>query len=154
MMALRPDLALIAENVARGSRVLDVGCGDGALMLALRQERGCDARGLEIAPMHLPLALDAMLLDGWALIAIFGATDTKNIGFIFERAASPEKMVEFDFPRFDLVIPAPLSEVKERFVVAYVEREAEDKCVYIQVPFAEWPEWATGCILNGRGQEP
>ena len=32
----------------RARRVLDVGCGDGALMAALRDERGCDARGLEL----------------------------------------------------------------------------------------------------------
>jgi methionine biosynthesis protein MetW len=47
-MSLRPDLAIIAANVAPGSRVLDVGCGDGALMAALRDERQCDARGLEL----------------------------------------------------------------------------------------------------------
>jgi len=47
-VSLRPDLAIIAANVAPGSRVLDVGCGDGALMAALRDERGCDARGLEL----------------------------------------------------------------------------------------------------------
>ena len=47
-MTLRPDLAIIAAHVARGGRVLDVGCGDGALMAALRDERGVDARGLEI----------------------------------------------------------------------------------------------------------
>jgi methionine biosynthesis protein MetW len=45
---LRPDLAVIAANVAPGARVLDVGCGDGALMAALRDERGVDARGLEL----------------------------------------------------------------------------------------------------------
>ncbi|RYY47726.1 MAG: methionine biosynthesis protein MetW [Sphingomonadales bacterium] len=47
-MTLRPDLAVIAANVAQGSRVLDVGCGDGALMAALRDQRECDARGLEL----------------------------------------------------------------------------------------------------------
>lgn len=47
-MTLRPDLAIIAANVAPGSRVLDVGCGDGALMAALRDERQVDARGLEL----------------------------------------------------------------------------------------------------------
>ena len=47
-MSLRPDLAIIAANVAAGARVLDVGCGDGALMAALRANRGVDARGLEI----------------------------------------------------------------------------------------------------------
>jgi methionine biosynthesis protein MetW len=49
-MSLRPDLAVIAANVAKGSRVLDVGCGDGALMAALRDQQGCDARGLELDP--------------------------------------------------------------------------------------------------------
>jgi methionine biosynthesis protein MetW len=47
-MSLRPDLAIIADNIARGTRVLDVGCGDGALMAALRDNNQVDARGLEI----------------------------------------------------------------------------------------------------------
>ena len=47
-MSLRPDLAIIAANVAPGARVLDVGCGDGALMAALRDARQVDARGLEL----------------------------------------------------------------------------------------------------------
>ena len=45
---LRPDLALIARTVRQGARVLDVGCGDGALMAALRDNAGVDARGLEL----------------------------------------------------------------------------------------------------------
>ena len=48
MSGLRPDLALIASHVAPGARVLDVGCGDGTLLEALRDERQCDARGMEI----------------------------------------------------------------------------------------------------------
>ena len=47
-MTLRPDLAIIADHVAPGARVLDVGCGDGALMAALREKKGADARGLEL----------------------------------------------------------------------------------------------------------
>ena len=50
MSGLRPDLAVIAENVAPGSRVLDIGCGDGTLLQALRDQQGCDARGMEINP--------------------------------------------------------------------------------------------------------
>ncbi len=46
--ALRPDLAVIAQHVAAGSRVLDIGCGNGDLMAALECESGCDARGIEI----------------------------------------------------------------------------------------------------------
>jgi len=57
MTALRPDLAIIAANVRASSRVLDVGCGDGALMAALRDDRQCDARGLEIDPVNVATAV-------------------------------------------------------------------------------------------------
>lgn len=49
-MSLRPDLQVIAEHVAPGSRVLDVGCGDGALLASLRDAKRVDARGMEIDP--------------------------------------------------------------------------------------------------------
>lgn len=45
----RLDLALIADMVAPGSRVLDVGCGDGALLQLLAQKRGVDGRGVELS---------------------------------------------------------------------------------------------------------
>ena len=48
MSQLRPDLAVIARHVAPGSRVLDVGCGDGELMAVLQGEKQVDARGMEI----------------------------------------------------------------------------------------------------------
>jgi len=46
--ALRPDLAVIASFIKPGSRVLDIGCGDGALLKWLRDERQVDGRGVEI----------------------------------------------------------------------------------------------------------
>ncbi len=45
---MRLDLRLIAEMIAPGSRVLDIGSGDGALIAELTSHRGCDARGIEI----------------------------------------------------------------------------------------------------------
>ncbi|WP_066647615.1 MULTISPECIES: methionine biosynthesis protein MetW [Sphingomonas] len=56
-MSLRPDLALIAANIAPGARVLDVGCGDGALLAALRDDRGVDARGLELDAANVAAAV-------------------------------------------------------------------------------------------------
>jgi len=47
-MVLRPDLAIIAREIAPASRVLDIGCGDGALMAALRDQKQADARGMEL----------------------------------------------------------------------------------------------------------
>lgn len=48
-MLLRPDLVAVAAMVPPGSRVLDIGCGDGALMAALRDGQGVDARGIELS---------------------------------------------------------------------------------------------------------
>ena len=56
-MTLRADLAIIADHVAPGSRVLDVGCGDGALMAALRDGKQADARGLELEPGNVAAAV-------------------------------------------------------------------------------------------------
>jgi methionine biosynthesis protein MetW len=56
-MSLRPDLAIIADHVAAGSRVLDVGCGDGELMAELRDRSGVDARGIEIDPANVSAAV-------------------------------------------------------------------------------------------------
>jgi methionine biosynthesis protein MetW len=55
-MTLRSDLAVIAAHVAPGTRVLDVGCGDGALMAELTA-KGCDARGIEIEGAGVTAAL-------------------------------------------------------------------------------------------------
>ena len=57
MSVLRPDLAIIAENVAPRSRALDVGCGDGALMAVLRDQHQVDARGLELDPHNVALCV-------------------------------------------------------------------------------------------------
>ena len=46
---IRADLKLIADMVTPGSRVLDVGCGDGALLAYLVHTKGVDGRGLELS---------------------------------------------------------------------------------------------------------
>jgi methionine biosynthesis protein MetW len=45
----RVDHLLIAEMVRRGSRVLDVGCGDGALLQLLAATKDVDGRGIEVS---------------------------------------------------------------------------------------------------------
>lgn len=45
---MRPDFNLIKEWVAPGSRVLDLGCGDGTLLAMLRDEKRVEGLGVEI----------------------------------------------------------------------------------------------------------
>ena len=45
---MRLDLRLIAEMIEPGTRVLDIGSGDGTLIDHLYRTKGCDARGIEI----------------------------------------------------------------------------------------------------------
>jgi methionine biosynthesis protein MetW len=45
---MRVDLALIAGMIAPKTRVLDIGCSDGALIEHLFRTKQCDARGLDL----------------------------------------------------------------------------------------------------------
>jgi methionine biosynthesis protein MetW len=52
-MTLRADLQLIAGWITPGSSVLDLGCGDGALLAHLRDTQQCRGYGVEIADGHV-----------------------------------------------------------------------------------------------------
>ena len=58
LSGLRPDLALIAAQVPARARILDVGCGDGTLMAALRDSKDVDVRGLEIDSINVAAAME------------------------------------------------------------------------------------------------
>ena len=47
-MSQRKDLEIIAGLVPEGSRVLDLGCGNGELLAHLRDAKGCTGYGVEI----------------------------------------------------------------------------------------------------------
>lgn len=49
-MNLRPDLALVADLIPVGARVLDLGCGPGTLLSHLATTKGCQGTGVEIDP--------------------------------------------------------------------------------------------------------
>ena len=50
---LRDDFDIIAEWVRPNAKVLDLGCGDGGLLKALRERRGAHGYGIEIADENI-----------------------------------------------------------------------------------------------------
>ena len=44
---------LISQLVPRGARVLDLGCGDGAMLELLQRERGCTGYGIELTDANV-----------------------------------------------------------------------------------------------------
>lgn len=66
----RLDFLLVAQMVEPGSRVLDVGCGDGALLSLLRERNNVDGRGIELSRE----GVNACLAKGLAVIQ--GDADT------------------------------------------------------------------------------
>jgi methionine biosynthesis protein MetW len=53
----RQDFQEILRLVRPGARVLDVGCGEGALLDLLRRRKGVDGRGIEIGPAGVAACL-------------------------------------------------------------------------------------------------
>lgn len=72
----------IVNRVEPASRVLDLGCGDGSLLAALRDERECEVRGIDIAPGAISIA------QSRGIDAICGDIDTfdenEQIGSIID----------------------------------------------------------------------
>ena len=81
---MRPDLDLVAAMVPRGSRVLDLGCGDGTLLEHLIRARACEGHGVEISAD----GFDACVARG---VPVLQADIDAGLG-------------EFDDGRFDVVI--------------------------------------------------
>lgn len=71
---IRVDLQLVADQIDPGSRVLDVGCGDGMLLAYLRDFKQTDGRGLELSMSRVRGAVR----EGLAVVQGDLETDLKN----------------------------------------------------------------------------
>ena len=70
----RRDLELIAEMVSDGSRVLDIGCGDGALLDYLGRNKDVDGRGIELSQA----GVNACVAHGLSVIQGDADTDLEH----------------------------------------------------------------------------
>ena len=71
---LRLDLQIIADMIEPRTRVLDVGCGDGALLAYLDRAKGVDARGIELSQA----GVNACVSHGLSVIQGDADTDLKD----------------------------------------------------------------------------
>ncbi len=119
----------IARMVPTGSRVLDLGCGDGALLDLLRRERGCTGYGVEIA--------DANVL----------ASARRGVDVI--QLNLDEGLAMFDDNSFDVVLQIDTLQHLRNTETMLVETARVGRVGIVAFPnFAHWPNRLA--VLRGR----
>ena len=98
--AIRPDLQLIADMIAPKTRVLDVGCGDGALLDYLVHEKAVDGRGIELSSegVNASISQGLSVIQGNAEIDLFdypdGAFDYVVLSQTLQAMHQPKTILE------------------------------------------------------------
>ena len=120
---------LIARLVPEGSRVLDLGCGDGALLDLLQRERGCTGYGVEIA-------------DGNVLHCVRRGVDVIQLNL-------DEGLAMFDDASFDVVLQIDTLQHLRNAEVMLRETARVGRIGIVAFPnFAHWPNRIS--IARGR----
>lgn len=120
---------LIARLVPEGSRVLDLGCGDGALLDLLQRERGCTGYGVEIA-------------DGNVLQCIRRGVDVIQLNL-------DEGLAMFDDASFDVVLQIDTLQHLRNAEVMLQETARVGRIGVVAFPnFAHWPNRLS--VVRGR----
>ncbi len=119
----------IARLVPEGSRVLDLGCGDGALLDLLQRERGCTGYGIELA--------DANVL----------ACVQRGVNVI--QLNLEEGLAMFDDGSFDVVLQIDTLQHLRNAETMLLETARVGRSGIVAFPnFAHWPNRLS--VLRGR----
>ena len=128
-MSDRATMETIARLVPEGSRVLDLGCGDGALLAHLQQTRGCTGYGIEID--------DANVL----------ACVQRGVNVI--QLNLDEGLAMFDDASFDVVLQIDTLQHLRNAEVMLLETARVGRTGVVAFPnFAHWPNRLS--VLLGR----
>ena len=128
----RVDHLLIADMVAPNSRVLDVGCGDGALLQLLAETKLVDGRGMEVSRERV----NACVAQGLSVVQ--GNADV-------DLADYPDDA--FDYAILSLTIQATL---KPKIVLEHLLRIGQRAIV----SFPNFGHWRIRAQLLFRGRMP
>jgi methionine biosynthesis protein MetW len=128
-MSDRITMQSIAALVPHGSRVLDLGCGDGAMLDYLQRERGCTGYGIEIA-------------DGNVLACVKRGVDVIQLNL-------DEGLSMFDDGSFDVVLQIDTLQHLRNTETMLVETARVGRVGIVAFPnFAHWPNRLA--IARGR----
>ena len=128
-MSDRTLMQSIARLVPEGSRVLDLGCGDGALLDLLKRERGCTGYGVEIA-------------DANVLACIQRGVDVIQLNL-------DEGLAMFDDNSFDVVLQIDTLHHLRNTETMLVETARVGRVGIVAFPnFAHWPNRLA--VMRGR----
>ena len=120
---------LVARLVPEGARVLDLGCGDGALLDLLQRERGCTGYGVEIA-------------DGNVLQCVRRGVDVLQLNL-------DEGLAMFDDASFDVVLQIDTLQHLRNAEVMLRETARVGRLGIVAFPnFAHWPNRLS--VARGR----
>jgi methionine biosynthesis protein MetW len=129
---MRPDIAIIADLVTPGARVLDLGCGDGELLAYLKRAKGVNGYGLEI---------DAEMI-----------TSCINVGVNVIEQDLDHGLANFPADSFDLVVMTDtLQSVKRPDVMLDEMLRIGRECI---VTFPNFAHWRCRLYLAARGKMP
>lgn len=119
----------IARLVPEGARVLDLGCGDGALLDLLQRERGCSGYGVEIA-------------DGNVLQCVRRGVDVMQLNL-------DEGLTMFDDLSFDVVLQIDTLQHLRNAEIMLRETARVGRIGIVAFPnFAHWPNRLS--VARGR----
>jgi methionine biosynthesis protein MetW len=128
-MSDRVTMQSIASLVPAGSRVLDLGCGDGAMLDYLQRERRCTGYGIEIA-------------DGNVLACVKRGVDVIQLNL-------DEGLSMFDDGSFDVVLQIDTLQHLRNTETMVVETARVGRVGIVAFPnFAHWPNRLA--IARGR----
>lgn len=129
-LALRADLAAVADAVPVGARVLDIGCGDGALLAWLRDTKGVEGRGIELDAGNVAAAVAR------GLAVVQGDADAD--------------LAEYPDAAFDVVILSNTLQAMQRPAIVLAELVRIGRSAVVSFPnFGHW-RVRTALAVTGR----